>query len=136
MLNLLQITVKRTIFASILTTWLTILGAPSASGQSLPEVWGTVGAIDDLISYGAGVKFGSNGIEVGTGEEGATGADFLTFVGFPVISPYLGLGYYSGDETIAYSGGAHLNLGSLLVIGGGYHSVRGPNGKLGLGLKF
>ncbi|MEM7762261.1 MAG: hypothetical protein AAF298_29715, partial [Cyanobacteria bacterium P01_A01_bin.40] len=64
------------------------------------------------------------------------GADFLKFVDLPVISPYLGLGYYSGDEAIAFSGGAHLNLGRRLIVGAGYHSVRGINGKLGLRFAF
>ncbi len=136
MLNLFRIVAKRTIFFSILTTSVSMFCVSPALSQVSPEIWGTVGSIDDLVSYGAGVKLGRTGIEVGTGEDGATGADFLTFIGFPIISPYLGVGYYSGDETIAYSGGAHLNLGSLLVIGGGYHSVRGPNGQLGLGLRF
>ncbi len=136
MLNLFRITVKRTIFTSILTACVATICASPASSQVLPEFWGTVGAVDNLISYGAGVRWLSTGIEVGTGKEGATGADFLTFIGFPFVSPYLGVGYYSGDEAIAFSGGAHLNVGGLLVVGGGYHSVRGPNGKLGLGLRF
>ena len=101
-----------------------------ASSQIKPEVWATVGSIDDLVSYGAGVRFLGTGIEIGTGEEGATGADFLTFFTLPIVSPYVGLGYYSGDETIAYSGGVHLGFNNL-VLGGGYHSIRGFNGKLG-----
>ena len=108
---------------------LTVCVTPAYS-QLLPEVWATVGSVDDLVSYGAGVRFAGTGIEVGTGEEGATGGDFLTFVTFPVVSPYVGIGYYSGDETIAYSGGVHIGAGNI-VIGGGYHSVRGVNGKLG-----
>ena len=136
MLNLFRLTVQRTIFVSILTACVTTICAEPASSQISPEIWGTVGAIDDLISYGAGARLGSTGIEVGTGEEGATGADFLTFIRFPIISPYLGVGYYSGDENIAFSGGGHLNFGGIFVVGGGYHSVRGPNGKLGLGLRF
>ena len=104
--------------------------AAPASSQILPEVWATVGSIDDLISYGAGIRFAGTALEVGTGEDGATGADFLTFVPLPVVSPYVGIGYYSGDTNIAYSGGLHISLGKFM-IGGGYHSVRGANGKLG-----
>lgn len=129
MLNRLRIFSRPTILTSILTTCVLTIATP-ASSQILPEVWGTIGSVDDLVSYGAGVKFAGIGLEIGTGEEGATGADLLTFIGLPVVSPYLGLGYYSGDETIAYSGGVHISAGKI-VIGGGYHSVRGINGQLG-----
>ena len=122
---------KRTILTGVLTAGLSAFAAAPASSQILPEVWATVGSVDDLVSYGAGVRFAGAGIEVGTGEEGATGGDFLTFLSFPVVSPYVGIGYYSGDETVAYSGGLHVSAGSRIVLGGGYHSVRGVNGKLG-----
>ena len=117
-------------FVSLLAACALTVCATPAYSQLLPQVWATVGSVDDLVSYGAGVRFAGTGIEVGTGEEGATGGDFLTFVTFPVVSPYVGIGYYSGDETIAYSGGVHIGI-EKLVIGGGYHSVRGVNGKLG-----
>ena len=136
MLNPLRFITTRTIFSSILITSVSMFSAVPVWSQVSPEIWGTVGTIDDSVSYGAGARLGRTGIEIGTGEEGATGADFLTFIGLPFVSPYLGLGYYSGDEAIAYSGGVHVNVASVLVIGGGYHSVRGPNGQLGLGLKF
>ena len=116
--------------ASLLAAGVSTICANPASSQILPEAWGTIGSVDDLISYGAGVRFAGTGIEIGTGEEGATGADFLTFISLPVVSPYLGIGYYTGDETIAYSGGIHLGAGKV-IVGGGYHSVRGINGKLG-----
>ena len=131
MLKRLCIFSQQTFVTSILTACVSAVCAAPAHSQLLPQVWATVGSVDDLISYGAGVRFAGTGIEVGTGEDGATGGDFLTFVTFPVISPYVGIGYYTGDETIAYSGGVHLGAGRL-VIGGGYHSVRGVNGKLGL----
>lgn len=131
MLNRLRLS-QRTILTSLITVCVSTIYASPASSQILPEVWATVGSIDDLVSYGAGVKFGGTGIEVGTGEEGATGADFLTFISLPIVSPYVGLGYYSGDENIAFSGGAHLSVGKRLVVGAGYHSVRGPNGQLGI----
>ncbi|HHP7231311.1 MAG TPA: hypothetical protein ACFCUY_10695, partial [Xenococcaceae cyanobacterium] len=100
-------------------------------GQFLPEVWGTIGTQDDDISYGAGIKWAGFGLEVGTGEEGATGGDVLAFLTFPVVSPYVGLGIYSGDDTVAYSGGIHVYPDTRFFIGGGYHSIRGINGKLG-----
>lgn len=131
MLNRLRLISQQTIIASIVTACMATICASPASSQILPEVWGTVGSVDDLVSYGAGVRFAGTGIEIGTGEEGATGGDFLTFISLPVISPYLGLGYYTGDETVAYSGGVHLSAGKRLVLGAGYHSVRGVNGKLG-----
>jgi hypothetical protein len=115
---------------SLLTACASVICAAPASSQILPEVWGTIGSVDDLVSYGAGARFAGTGLEIGTGEEGATGADFLTFISLPVVSPYLGIGYYTGDETIAYSLGVHLGTGNL-VVGGGYHSVRGINGQLG-----
>ena len=118
------------IATGVLAACVSTIGAAPASSQILPEVWATVGSVDDLVSYGAGARFAGTGIEVGTGEEGATGADLLTFITFPAISPYLGIGYYSGDESIAYSGGVHISAAKV-VIGGGYHSIRGVNGKLG-----
>ena len=134
MLNRLFMMTKSAVVTGIATTGICTVFAAPALSQILPEVWGTVGTVDDLISYGAGVRFVGTGIEIGTGEEGATGADFLTFVSLPVVSPYVGIGYYSGDENIAYSGGVHLSAGKFLMIGGGYHSVRGFNGKLGFKL--
>ncbi len=133
MLNRSQFT-QQAILTSIFAASVSAVCAVPASSQILPEVWGTVGSVDDLVSYGAGVRFAGAGIEIGTGEEGATGGDFLTFFSLPIVSPYIGLGYYSGDENIAYSGGLHLNAGSHIVIGAGYHSVRGVNGQLGFRL--
>ena len=130
MLNRFRFT-QQAILTSIFAASVSTVCAVPASSQILPEVWGTVGSVDDLVSYGAGVRFASTGIEIGTGEEGATGGDFLTFFSLPIVSPYIGLGYYSGDENIAFSGGLHLNAGSHIVIGAGYHSVRGVNGQLG-----
>ncbi|BAZ43058.1 hypothetical protein NIES4102_00540 [Chondrocystis sp. NIES-4102] len=132
MLNRLRFLSGQTVVTSILTACISTIGVSPASSQIIsPEVWGTVGSVDDLISYGVGARFAGSGIEVGTGEEGATGADFLTFISLPVVSPYLGLGYYTGDENVAYSVGAHLAAGSNLMVGAGYHSVRGFNGKIG-----
>ncbi|MEO1672855.1 MAG: hypothetical protein AAFR77_19115 [Cyanobacteria bacterium J06631_2] len=130
MLNRCRLFSQQIIAASILTSCVSTMVAAPASAGILPQVWGTVGSVDDLISYGAGVRFAGTGVEVGTGEDGATGADFLTFIPLPIVSPYLGIGYYTGDESVAYSGGIHLGT-EKIVIGGGYHSVRGVNGKLG-----
>lgn len=131
MLNRLIAMSKPVIMTGIATACVSTIWAAPASSQILPEVWATVGSIDDLVSYGAGVRFAGTALEVGTGKEGATGADFLTFLSLPVVSPYLGIGYYTGDTTVAYSGGIHVSAGKFLMIGGGYHSVRGVNGQLG-----
>lgn len=131
MLNRFRNLSKPAIITAITTACVSTMGVAPASSQILPEVWGTVGSIDGLVSYGAGLRFAGTALEVGTGKEGATGADFLTFIPLPVVSPYVGIGYYTGDTTIAYSGGIHISAGKLLMIGGGYHSVRGVNGKLG-----
>ncbi|MCC0178595.1 hypothetical protein I4641_16605 [Waterburya agarophytonicola K14] len=131
MLNHLRCISKPAIITGIATACISTIWAAPASSQILPEVWGTIGTVDDLVSYGAGFRFAGTALEVGTGEEGATGADFLTFVPLPVVSPFLGIGYYTGDENIAYSGGVHISAGKFLVVGGGYHSVRGINGILG-----
>ncbi len=134
MLNRFRAKSKSAIATGIATACISTICAAPASSQILPEVWATVGSVDDLVSYGAGVRFAGTGLEVGTGEEGATGADFLTFIPLPIVSPYLGIGYYTGDENIAYSGGIHISAGKFLVVGGGYHSVRGVNGILGFKL--
>ena len=104
--------------------------ATPASSQILPEVWGSVGTQDDDLSYAGGVKWSGFALEVGTGKEGATGGDFLLFFPLPVVSPYVGAGAYSGDDTFAYSGGLHFSAGRV-ILGAGYHSIRGINGKLG-----
>ncbi len=132
MLKGIVIYAHKFVSTSLLTACVsTIYTLPASSQVFSPEVWSTVGSSNNLVSYGAGVRFLGTGIEIGTGEEGATGGDFLKFLTLPLVSPYLGLGYYSGDETIAYSGGVHLGFNNL-VLGAGYHSVRGINGKLGL----
>jgi hypothetical protein len=132
MLNRLTAFAKQAIFTVLLAAGVSTVSATPASSQVLPEFWGTIGSVDDLVSYGVGARFLSTGLEIGTGEEGATGADVLTFIGLPVVSvaPYVGVGFYSGDETIAYSGGVHFGVSGIMV-GAGYHSVRGFNGKLG-----
>ena len=132
MFNCLFAISKRAFDISLLTAFVSTIYITPASSQVSSEVWATVGSVDDLVSYGAGLRFSGVGIEIGTGKKGATGGDFLTFIGLPVVSvaPYLGLGFYSGDETVAYSGGVHLNIIGI-VLGAGYHSIRGVNGQLG-----
>jgi hypothetical protein len=103
-----------------------------AYSQLLPRVWGSVGAKGDDVSFAGGVRFLNLGLEVGTGEDGATGGDLLGFLSLPYVSPYAGIGIYSGDDTVAYSGGLQINPGGNFFFGGGYHSVRGVNGQIGI----
>ena len=122
----------KVITASLMALSCLTLGTVSpAYSQITPQVWGSLGAKDDDLSYAAGVKWVGLALEVGTGKEGATGGDFLAFLPFPFVSPYVGLGVYSGDDTLAYSGGLHLYPSGHVFVGTGYHSIRGINGKLG-----
>jgi hypothetical protein len=102
-----------------------------AKAQIVPQPWVTVG-YQDQVSYGAGVRAFDYGLEVGTGSRGATGTDVLKFFSAPFVSPYVGLGLYSGDRSVAYSGGVHFNSNGNFFMGVGYHSVRGVNGQVGL----
>ncbi|TAE58217.1 MAG: hypothetical protein EAZ87_14480 [Nostocales cyanobacterium] len=124
--------------AFIIKTLITSLGLlvlfnPSqASAQIIPQPWVSVGGKDGDVTYAVGAKALSVGFEVGTGEDGATGADILKFLRLPVISPYVGVGYYSEDKGVAVSGGIHANATKNIFLGAGYHSVRGFNGQLGI----
>lgn len=102
-----------------------------AAAQLVPEPWVTVGSKDSAVTYGAGVRFFDFGAEIGTGPKGVTGVDALKFFGFPVVSPYAGLGLY-GDKGVAYSGGIHFTPPGNTFYGVGYHSIRGITGQLGI----
>jgi|GEM_PF-433362 len=130
LLNITRSRLKTISISSIAISCLMLGNIAPAYSQIKPEVWGSVGTKDDDISYAGGVKWAGFALEVGTRDD-AVGGDFLTFFPVPFVSPYLGLGVYSGDETIAYSGGAHLYPGDNIFVGAGYHSIRGINGKLG-----
>ena len=77
MLDRLGTVSQRTIVTGILTACVSTIYVLPVRSQILPEVWATVGSADDSISYGAGARFAGVGVEVGTGEDGATGADLL-----------------------------------------------------------
>lgn len=102
------------------------------SSQIIPQAWVSLGGKDGDFTYAGGIKFFGFGLEVGTGAEGATGGDLLKFINLPFVSPYVGLGIYSGDDTVAYSGGLQLNPSGNFFVGGGYHSIRGFNGQIGI----
>jgi hypothetical protein len=115
---------------AVSSSW-SILTLPAAS-QVVPEIWGSIGSKDSDISYGAGVKWIGFGLEIGTGKEGATGGDVLGFLSLPIVSPYAGIGIYSGDDSVAFSGGIHISPPGHFFFGAGYHSIRGINGQLGI----
>ena len=50
----------------------------------------------------------------------------------PVISPYVGLGWYSEDKGLAVSGGVQVVTSDHVFVGAGYNSVRGVNGQIGV----
>jgi hypothetical protein len=106
--------------------------ASPAQAQLLPEPWVTVGTKDSSISYSAGVRIFDLGAEIGTAPQGATGVDVLKFFSLPVVSPYVGVGLYSGKESIAYSGGVQVAPPGNIFYGVGYHSLRGVNGQIGV----
>ncbi len=114
---------------------LSVLGlswAGTAQAQLVPQAWATLGSKDASITYSAGVRLFDLGAEFGTGPNGATGIDVLKFISLPVVSPYVGLGWYSGKDTIAYSGGVQVAPPGNIYYGVGYHSIRGLNGQVGI----
>ena len=100
--------------------------------QIIPQAWVSLGGKDGDFTYAGGVRFLSLGVEIGTGAEGATGGDFLAFLPLPFVSPYAGVGFYSGDDTFAYSGGLQIRPPGNFFFGGGFHSIRGFNGQIGI----
>lgn len=109
-----------------------LMTSNSAQAQLIPEPWVSIGTRDSAITYSAGVKLFDLGAEFGTGPQGATGVDVLKFISIPFVSPYVGLGYYSGRESIAYSGGVKFYPSGNVFYGAGYHSIRGVNGQVGV----
>ncbi len=126
---------KKAVLAKILISSLSCLTAfvPSqASAQFLPQPWVSVGGKDGEVTYAVGARAFDFGVEVGRGPDGAVGADVLKFLSLPVISPYVGVGWYSEDKGVAVSGGVQVSATDNVFIGGGYNSVRGFNGQLGI----
>ena len=117
--------------ASLMTTVFLTTHQPVYS-QIIPQAWASLGGKDGDFTYAGGIKFFGFGLEVGVGEDGATGGDILKFINLPRLSPYVGIGFYSGDDTFAYSGGVQLHPRGNFFFGGGYHSIRGFNGQIGI----
>ncbi|MFM5890519.1 MAG: hypothetical protein ACKPFD_10965 [Dolichospermum sp.] len=111
---------------------LNIFTPDHVAAQLLPQPWVTVGSKDSEVTYGAGVKVLGFGIEVARGPQGAMGADVLKFLTLPIISPYVGIGWYSEDQGVAVSGGVQVVTSDHIFVGAGYNSVRGFNGQIGV----
>jgi hypothetical protein len=111
---------------------LALFAPSSATAQIIPQPWVSVGAKDGDTTYAVGARALNLGVELGTADDGATGVDVLRFISLPVVSPYVGVGYYSEDKGVALSGGVQVGAGDRFFIGAGYNSVRGVNGQLGL----
>ncbi|MDZ7959746.1 MAG: hypothetical protein RMY34_17990 [Aulosira sp. DedQUE10] len=103
-----------------------------ASAQLVPQPWVSVGGQDGDVTYSVGARALNLGVEVGSGPDGSAGVDVLKFLSLPVISPYVGLGYYSEDKGVAVSGGVQVGATDHVFVGAGYNSVRGFNGQLGI----
>lgn len=132
--KLLSNLAKVSVAASLMTSVFLIAPKPVYS-QIIPQGWASLGGKDGDFTYAGGIKFFGFGLEVGVGEDGATGGDILKFINIPTlstISPYVGIGFYSGDDTFAYSGGVQLHPPGNFFVGGGYHSIRGINGQIGI----
>ncbi|WP_026104237.1 hypothetical protein [Anabaena sp. PCC 7108] len=111
---------------------LVLLTPSQASAQIVPQPWVSVGEKDGEVTYAIGARALSLGVEIGSGADSSTGVDVLKFVNLPVISPYVGVGYYSEGKGIAFSGGVQGNATKNVFLGAGYHSIRGFNGQLGV----
>ncbi len=103
-----------------------------AKAQLIPQPWASVGVEDSEATFSVGAKVVGWGIELGFGPDDSTGVDVLKFLNLPVVSPYVGLGFYSDDEDVAVSGGIQVGAADNLFLGVGYNSVRGVNGQVGI----
>ena len=118
--------------SAIASVTLSVLFAPiQAQAQLVPQPWVSVGVEDSDATFSVGAKFVGFGVELGF-VDGETGVDVLKFINLPVISPYVGIGLYSGDENVAVSGGVQVGVADNLFLGVGYNSVRGVNGQVGV----
>jgi hypothetical protein len=103
--------VKRTVIVKILIpslSCLSIFVSKQAEAQILPQPWVSVGGKNDEVTYAVGARVLNFGVELGKSTEGAMGADVLQFISLPVISPYVGLGWYSENKGVAFSGGVQI----------------------------
>ncbi|MBW4504196.1 MAG: hypothetical protein KME57_32720 [Scytonema hyalinum WJT4-NPBG1] len=122
--------IAKTLFASL--SLFTLLTPQSADAQIVPQPWVSVGSQEGDVTYSVGARALNLGAELGFGPDGAIGVDVLRFISLPVVSPYVGLGYYSADKGVAFSGGVQVGASDNVFVGVGYNSVRGINGQLGV----
>jgi hypothetical protein len=112
---------------------LVALLAPSrVNSQLIPQPWVSVGVNDSEATFSVGARAVNWGVELGKGEDGATGVDVLKFIRVPVVSPYVGLGLYSADKGVAFSGGVQVGATDNVFVGVGYNTIRGINGQVGV----
>lgn len=112
---------------------LLVLATPHpVKAQLIPQPWGSVGVKDSDVTFSVGARALGFGVELGKGPDGATGVDVLKFISLPVIAPYVGVGLYSEDKGVAFSGGVQVGTASNLFLGVGYNTVRGVNGQVGV----
>lgn len=117
----------------VIAASLVALLAPSrVNSQVIPQPWVSVGINDSDPTFAIGARAIGWGVELGTGADGATGVDVLKFVRVPVVSPYVGLGLYSADKGVAFSGGVQVGATDNVFVGVGYNTVRGINGQVGV----
>ncbi|WP_017316513.1 hypothetical protein [Mastigocladopsis repens] len=122
--------IAKTLFASL--SLLTLFTPQSTHAQIVPQPWVSVGSQEGDVTYSVGARALNLGAELGFGPDGSTGVDVLKFISLPVVSPYVGLGYYSADKGVAFSGGVQVGATDNLFVGVGYNSIRGVNGQLGV----
>jgi hypothetical protein len=122
--------ITKTLIASV--GFFTLFSPLRASAQLIPQPWVSVGGNEGDVTYSVGARAFDIGAELGFGPDGSTGVDVLKFLSLPFISPYVGLGYYSEDKGVAFSGGVQVRTSDNFFVGGGYNSVRGFNGQLGI----
>lgn len=122
--------IAKTLLASL--SLLALFAPQNAHAQIVPQPWVSVGSQDGDVTYSVGARALNLGAELGFGPDGSTGVDVLKFISLPVISPYVGLGYYSADKGVAFSGGVQVGATKNVFLGVGYNSVRGINGQLGI----
>ncbi|MDJ0796376.1 MAG: hypothetical protein QNJ51_05995 [Calothrix sp. MO_167.B12] len=125
----LQVIVK----AAIASVGLFFLCVPQrVDAQIVPRPWVSVGSQEGDVTYAVGAKVLGVGAELGVGPDDAVGVDLLKFINLPVVSPYVGVGYYTEDKGLALSGGVQVSATDNLFLGVGYNSIRGVNGQLGI----
>jgi len=125
---------KSILFSTTLVASLALIPAGEAAAQLIPQPWVSVGSRNSETTFSIGARALNFGVEFGLGTEDSTGVDGLAFVNLPLIdqvSPYVGLGIYSEDQGVAVSGGVQVNPTDNLILGAGYHSIRGVNGQVG-----